>query len=259
AEKMLCYGETSWEAWLCENLSGPGEKVTEFSKIENLARLAEYSPLNVLIIRRTDPSWKPIPMFNHFSEDQYAKRMPSKGLITKKEVRMFSIAQLALRNDSVIWDIGAASGSVAIECAMAADRGHAYAVEMNHESIAHCRENLLNFAVDNVTVIEGKAPEILSEIPEDPDAVFVGGSSGSLSEIINTVFVRLKVSGRMVVNAVTIENIHEAHETFKKMSLVPEITMLNLSRCIPLARFMRYEALNPIHIFCITKKEEKIK
>ena len=257
AKKMNDYGETKWSAWLCENLSGAGENIRYFENVGDVAKIEDISPLNVMIILRNDPEWKPLPLIVHFHEDLYAKRMPSRGLITKKEIRAFSISSLGLRKNSIVWDVGAASGAVAIECALICDRGAVYAIEMNSESVSHCMENAKSFSVDNVFVVEGRAPEIFSKIEEDPDAVFIGGSNGSLREIIKRSYERLSVGGRIVVNAITFENIQESYECFREMEIVPEIIQLNISRAAPLSRFMRYEAQNPIHMFCAEKNKNR--
>ena len=94
---------------------------------------------------------------------------------------------------------------------------------------------------------------LFKEIDEDPDAVFIGGSKGSLRHIIENSLHRLKEGGKLVVNAVTFENVNEAYQTFKDLQLEPEITMLSVSRGVPLAHYHRYDALNPIHIFTTTK------
>ena len=109
--------------------------------------------------------------------------MPKKGLITKREVRLLSLATMAIRPTSVIWDIGAGSGSVAIEAALLAPEGRVYAVEIDPEGVEICRENVRAHGVDNVEVVAGRAPEALADL-ESPDAVFVGGSKGSMEEII---------------------------------------------------------------------------
>ncbi|MBL8019498.1 MAG: precorrin-6y C5,15-methyltransferase (decarboxylating) subunit CbiE [Leptospirales bacterium] len=253
ARYMLDHSEISWEAWVCENLESEDEKVRHFSNLEDLASCTDVGPLNVLLLRRTDKNWRPLPQIVNQSEDLFAKRIPKQGLITKKEIRLLSIGELQVRRESVIWDIGAASGSIAIECALLADLGHAYAIEVDPESIAFCRDNIEHFGVDNVTVIEGRAPEVLSEIKDDPDCVFIGGSKGSLQAIIETSFNRLRPGGRLVVNAITFENIEEAYRTFRELKLEPGIMMINISRAVPLARFMRYEAQNPIHNFMVEK------
>jgi precorrin-6Y C5,15-methyltransferase (decarboxylating) len=236
---------------VCENLAGPGERVQKLSLAE-LAGASDIGPLNVLLLVRSDPSWRRPPALTFLHEDAFAKRMPKKGLITKREVRLLSLASLGIRPDSVVWDVGAGSGSVAIEAALLAYEGRVYAVEVDPEGVEICRENLRTHAVDNVRVVAGRAPEALLDL-EAPDAVFVGGSKGSMEEIIAVAFERLKPGGRLVANAITLENAAEAYQAFRRRFLSPEVTLLQVSRAEPLARYMRYEALNPIQIFAVEK------
>jgi precorrin-6Y C5,15-methyltransferase (decarboxylating) len=228
--------------------------VRRFSVAE-LAATGDVGPLNVLLLLRDAPGWRPPPAITFLHEDAFSKRMPKKGLITKREVRLLSLAALAIRPDSVVWDIGAGSGSVAIEAALLAPEGRVYAVEVDPEGAEICRDNLKTHAVDNVDVVEGRAPEVLAGL-DAPDAVFVGGSKGSMDEIIDAAFSRLRPGGRLVVNAITLENVGETYQAFRRRELVPEVTLLQVSRAEPLARYLRYEALNPIQIFAVTKPEE---
>jgi precorrin-6B C5,15-methyltransferase / cobalt-precorrin-6B C5,C15-methyltransferase len=258
AAHLLAHGQTGFSAWVCENLGGPDERVRRFSVAE-LAACADVGPLNVLILVRDDPHWRPPPAIPFLHEDDFAKRMPKKGLITKREVRLLSLATLGVRPDSVVWDIGAGSGSVAIEAALLAPRGRVYAVEVDPEGVEICRDNLRTHAVDNVRVVAGRAPEALADL-ETPDAVFVGGSQGSLEEIIDVALERLAAGGRLVVNAITLENSAEAHQAFRKRGLTPEVTLLQVSRAQGIgkgdgggARYLRFEALNPIQIFAVGK------
>jgi precorrin-6Y C5,15-methyltransferase (decarboxylating) len=255
AAHMLEHGEIAWTAWVCENLAGPGERVRRFT-LHELASCTDVGPLNVLILVRNDPGWRPLPAIAFLHEDDFAKRMPKKGLITKREVRLLSLAQLAIRPTSVVWDVGAGSGSVAIEAALLAFEGRVYAIELDPEGVAICRDNLKTHAVDNVRVVAGRAPEVLDGL-EAPDAVFVGGSKGSLSEILDAAFGRLQPGGRLVVNAITLENVAEAYQSLRGLGVVPEVTLLNVARGEPLAQYLRYEALNPIHIFAATKPDSR--
>ena len=104
--------------------------------------------------------------------------------MTKREVRAVTMSRLSLREDSVVFDIGAGTGSVTVEAALTAYRGRVYAIEKNREAAALIRKNCRRFAADNVSVVEGSAPEALKGLPA-PDAVFVGGSGGNLSSIID--------------------------------------------------------------------------
>jgi precorrin-6Y C5,15-methyltransferase (decarboxylating) len=253
AAYLLEHGETGFDAWVCENLAGPGERVRKM-KLEELAQTTDVGPLNVLLLARRDPTWRKPAAMTFLHEDAFAKRMPKKGLITKREVRLLSLASLAIRPDSVVWDVGAASGSVAIEAALLAYEGRVYAIEVDPEGVEICRENIRAHGVDNVRVIAGRAPEALADL-EAPDAVFVGGSKGSMEEIIAVALERMKPGGRIVANAITLENAAEAYQAFRKRNLEPDVTLLQVSRAEPLARYMRYEALNPIQIFAVQKPE----
>ena len=250
ASHLLAHGQTGWRSWVCENLGGADERVRHFT-IEELAAAGDVAPLNVLLLQR-EGQWRAPPTISFLHEDDFAKRMPKKGLITKREARLLSLAMLQLRPTSVLWDVGAASGSVAIEGAMLAYDGSVFAVEVDPESVEICRENVRAHAADNVRVVAGRAPEALAELP-DPDAVFVGGSKGSMAEIVEVALERLKPGGRLVVNAITLENVGETYRCLRERNREPEVLLLNLSRAEPLARYMRYEAQNPIHIFAVNK------
>ncbi len=253
--KIACWmqgaGELAWRAFVCENLCGMDERVRQFS-IDELAATVDIASLNVLVLVRSDPRWRQPPVIPYLSENAFARRMPKKGLITKREVRVLSLAALALRPSSLVWDVGAGSGSVGIEAALLAPFGHIYLVEVDPEGVAICRENVAAHGVDNVMVIEGRAPEALAALPA-PDAVFVGGSKGSMEEIIAVALERLSPGGRLVVNAITLENAAETYSALRSRSLTPEVTMLQVSRAEPLTHYMRYEAMNPIQIFAVTK------
>lgn len=252
AQHLLASDMTGWTAWVAENLAGPGERVRCFT-VEKLAQETDISALNVLILVREDPAWTPPPVMPYLPEEAFARRMPKLGLITKREVRALSLASLGLSKQSIVWDIGAGSGSVAIEAAMISSEGRVFAVECDPEGVQICEENLKTHHVDNVRVISGSAPEALHDL-DHPDAVFVGGSKGNMKPILALALAKLRPGGRLVVNAVTLDNVSEAYSAFKEMGLVPEVTLVNISRGVPLAgKYLRYEALNPIHIFAVIK------
>jgi precorrin-6Y C5,15-methyltransferase (decarboxylating) len=251
AARMQEYGELGWEAWVCERLSGPEQRVRQFS-LPDLAEERDVDPLNVLLLRRTDEAWRAPPVIPYLPEQAFAKRMPKLGLITKREVRLLSLAALQIRPESVVWDIGAGSGSVAVEAAMLAPRGKVFAIEVDPEGVAICGENARVHGVDNVRVIAGRAPEALLGL-EAPDAVFVGGSKGSMSLIIDAALTALKPGGRLVINAITLENVAEGYAALKARGAEPEVTLVQISRGAPLAHYQRYEALNPIHILAADK------
>ncbi len=251
AARLLEYGDRTWTAFVCERLTGPGERVRRLT-LEELAEARDVDPLNVLLLVRPE-GWRAPPAIPHLYEDAFAKRMPKNGLITKREVRTLSIAALGIGERSVVWDIGAGSGSVAVEAAMIAWRGRVYAVEVDPEGVSICNDNARAHGADNVAVIEGRAPEALAGL-EAPDAVFVGGSKGSMASIVESSLAALRPGGRLVVSAVTLENVTEAYAALRARGHDPEVTLVQISRGVPLARYQRYEALNPIHLIAATKR-----
>ena len=251
AQWLLSANDPAWRATVCEDLGSLEERIRIFDLTE-LAATTDISPLNVLLLERTDPAWQAPPAIPFLHEDAFAKRMPKKGLITKREVRLLSLAAMAIRPSSIVWDIGAGSGAVGIEAALLAPHGHVYAIEVEPESVAICRDNVATHGVDNVTVIEGRAPDALAALPT-PDAIFIGGSKGSMDEIIGIALDRLSPGGHLVANAITLENAAEAYSAFRSRGYTPDVTLLQVSRAEPLARYMRYEAMNPIQIFAVTK------
>jgi precorrin-6Y C5,15-methyltransferase (decarboxylating) len=250
AAHLLEYGVSDLSAVVCENLAGPGERVRRFQTLSELAGCQDIAPLNVLLLlRATTSSPAIIPWLD---EETFAKRLPKKGLITKREVRALSIAALRLRKDSVVWDVGAGSGSVAIEAGLLAEDGAVYAVETDPEGVAICEDNVRRHGTDHVRVIHGRAPAALQELPA-PDAVFVGGSKGELEAIVQLAWSRLSPGGRLVVNAITLDNVGEAYKAFRGLGVTPELLLVQISRGAPLADYLRYEAHNPIHVFFAEK------
>lgn len=256
ARVLLNGGLEGYQAILCEDLGGPAERVTRLS-LEELASW-EAHPLNTLILLAADPpsapaapTWAP-----GLPEEVFDQRKPKLGLITKREIRVLSLTRLALRPDSVVWDIGAGSGSVSIEAARLAPDGRVFAIEKNAEDVEIVRANVRKFAVPHVTVLHARAPERLDELP-DPDAVFVGGSGGALREVLSIAAKRLRPSGRIVVNAITLETLHEAVTTFRQLGLEHEAILVSIARSKPLLDMMGFEALNPVYVLTAWSRREE--
>ena len=187
-------------------------------------------------------------------DDAFEQRRPLKGQITKREVRAVSLYSLGLRPDSIVWDIGAGTGSVSVEAALIAAQGEVYAVERDESSIELLRRNVERFGSANVHVVPGEAPTVLSDLP-DPDSVFVGGSGGRLVDILDTVARRLKPAGRVVVNLAALERVQEAYHQLKERGLATEIVMVNAARGKELKDgTVRLESLNPVFVVTAWRK-----
>jgi precorrin-6B C5,15-methyltransferase / cobalt-precorrin-6B C5,C15-methyltransferase len=249
ARYLLSFGMTEYDAFVGENL-GSQEERSGWYTLEEMADGA-FSDLNVVILRRRreSPVW-PLGI----ADEAFAQRKPDKGLITKKEVRILSLAQMQLHAKSVVWDIGTCTGSVAIEAARIAREGEVYAVEKNADDLENCRQNMARFRTD-FTVLHARAPEGLEQFP-DPDAVFIGGSGGELRELLRVCCSRLRPNGRIVVNAATIETLYSALQAFAEEHFETAVTLTQLSRSKPILNMTRFEGLNPVYIITAWAKQE---
>ncbi len=181
-------------------------------------------------------------------DDAFAQRRPLRGLITKSEVRAVSLYKLGLRRDSIVWDVGAGSGSVALEAAVIASAGTVYAVERNAECVEMLQDNIARLGPANVVVVEGEAPDVLGALPA-PDCVFVGGGGKGLVGILERAAARLNTGGRIVVNLASVERVTQAQSCLESVGFDAELTMIGASRGKALPDgTMRLAAENPVFI-----------
>ena len=235
-----------FEMAVAERLCQPEERVVSGLRIAAVADLRFADP-NVVLLWRTRLR-APQVLFG-LPDASFEQRHPEKGLITKNEVRAVSLARMQLRADSVVWDIGAGSGSVGLEAARLCRLGHVYAIEKNVDDAAIVGRNRLAMGICNHTLVHGKAPEGLQHWA-DPDAVFIGGSGGELGELIAQVLQRLRPQGWLVMNFVTIENLAAAVEALKAHGATWDVLQLQASRSKPILHMHRLAAENPVWIVC---------
>ena len=235
-----------FEMAVAERLCLPDERVVQGLPVRVLAQARFADPNVVLLWRRTA---RALPVLFGVADDQFAQRHPEKGLITKNEVRAVSLARMQLRENSVVWDIGAGSGAVGLEAARLCRQGHVYAIEKNADDVENVRTNRAAWGVGNVTVVHGKAPEGL-DAWMDPDAVFIGGSGGELAELIALVLRRLRAQGWLVMNFVTLENLSTAVECLKALGADWDVVQLQAARSKPILHMHRMAAENPVWVVC---------
>jgi precorrin-6Y C5,15-methyltransferase (decarboxylating) len=197
------------------------------------------------------------PLFG-LDDSVYCPRQTSSGggLITRVEARAVALAKLALRSDSIVWDIGAGSGSVGLEAARIAQRGHVYAIEKNPADAAIARDNSRRLGVANYSLVEGRAPQAIAAWPA-PDAVFIGGSGGELAALIALALERLAPGGRLVINLVTLDNLTCATTALDAADAAGiaswELVQLQASRSRRILATRRLAAENPVWIFTATR------
>lgn len=242
------FGMTEYDAFVAENLQGEDERCRFFTLDE--MEQSSFYPLNVVILKQrvaVERASLGIP------DDRFVQRKPDKGLITKKEIRTLCIQELKLKENSIVWDIGTCTGSVAIEAAKIAREGAVYAIEKNEGDLENCLENQLKHRTD-FTAVLGKAPERLDEFP-DPNAIFIGGNGGNMELLLQSCLSRLQPNGRLVMNIATIENLAEAMKHLKNMGCEVSVLQAQISKSKPILHLTRFEPLNPI--FIVTAKKGK--
>lgn len=250
AAELIDRGAEGYEAWLCEDLGMPTEKFTK-TTVRGLLEI-KASELNILILIRTyEPNLVHYPLIG-IEDDEF---QTSKKLITKQEVRAVTLAKLQLQDDLVFWDIGAGSCSVSIEASNLMPNGRIFALEKNQQCIGFINENLKKFCARNIKLIEAYAPEGLEDLP-DPDRVFIGGAGGKLDEIIDTVSLRLKSEGVVVINAVTLDTLTRAVEFLEDHGFTVEATCVNIAKTRNLTEYKMFEAQNPVYVISARKGSE---
>ena len=189
-------------------------------------------------------------------DDAFAQKRPHRGLITKSEARAVSLYKLGLTRGSIVWDVGAGSGSVALEAALIASDGVVYAVERDAESLAMLRRNLQRLGPANVAVTPGDAPAALADLPP-PDCVFVGGGGGKLTAILECAASRLNAEGRIVVNLAAMERALQAHACLTALGLDAELMQISAARAKPLPDgALRLAAQNPVFIVAAARTRQ---
>lgn len=238
------YGIDNCQAYVCQDLGSEQEKITA-TDLYSLKDM-EFSALNMLILLRNDLSEHNHPQEYFGIPDEEFQR-PRQGMITKLEVRALSLAKMRLRQDSIVWDIGAGSGAVSIEASRFARRGRLFAIEKNAQVVTNIKENIKKFGCRNIIVIHAAAPEGLGELP-DPSTIFIGGSGGKLAGILKVACERLKPGGRVVINAATLETLQTAIISLRESGFQTEISLVNVARSKDTANLTRFESINPVFV-----------
>ena len=174
--------------------------------------------------------------------------------MTKKEIRMVVMNEARIEEDSVVLDVGAGTGSISIEAALGAPKGHVYAIERFEKATDLIRQNQEKFGVKNLTIIEAKAPEGMEDLPE-LDAVIIGGSAGGMGTIMDEVTRLLKVGGRLVVTAVTMETGYTILKELKGRPYTYEGFQIQVSRFRKAGPYHLLNPLSPIFIVTAVKQE----
>jgi precorrin-6Y C5,15-methyltransferase (decarboxylating) len=185
-------------------------------------------------------------------DEAFQQSKPKRGLLTPAEVRSIALARLDIGPTSTVWDVGAGSGSVAIEAAQIASGGQVFAIEMDPEDYALIASNAERFGVRNLTPVLGKAPEAWAGLPA-PDAVFVGGTGRQVRHIVELAVDQLRPGGRLVANVGSVENIAAVREVLLAKAGDADVLMINIARGNDQLERLHFEAMHPTFLVSARK------
>lgn len=256
AELLIAKGVYYFTAYVCENLGAPDERVTKL-ELRDLVQ-QKFAPLNVLVLLRHNGTpdqqilTKNRRMFGN-PDEFFKQSRPKRGLLTTSEVRAIALSEMNLRADSIVWDIGAGSGSVAIEAALLTSQGKVYAIEMDAEDYGLMLENAKTFGVENLVGVLDEAPKAWETLP-DPHSIFVGGTGRAVASLVQACWPRLQPGGTLVVNMMSIEYVSELQQyLIRELGLEPQLWMVQISKGTYQLEKHRFETSNPSFLMKATK------
>lgn len=237
-EILTAAGFGAVQATVGENLGTPQQKVIT-DTVQTLAG-GSFAPLSVLLV---EPCPKPQPRVPGLPDEAFIR---GKTPMTKQEVRAAALAKLAVAPTDTLWDVGAGTGSVSVEMALAAPMGRVYAVECDADACALVRQNQAKFAASNLTLIAGKAPEALQNLPA-PDAVFIGGSKGNMQAIVDAALAA-NPQTRLCIAAIALETLQQSIAALAVHGLAAQVTQIAVSRSKAAGSLHLMMANNPVFL-----------
>ncbi|MEE2843899.1 MAG: precorrin-6y C5,15-methyltransferase (decarboxylating) subunit CbiE [Planctomycetota bacterium] len=259
ATALLAARVDYFTAFVCENLGSPDERVTSGTLMEIADQV--FDSLNVMIlVRHAAAPDRPTEMIGKRlfgnPDEMFLQTKPKRGLLTSSEIRCLALAELNLGPTSVVWDIGAGSGSVAIEAGQISPGGQIYAIEMDVDDFALIGQNAERFGVHNVFPIHGAAPNAWEDLP-DPDAIFIGGTGRQLATIVTDALARLKPGGRIVADMASIDNVSEVQTFLRDETGDVKVWMFSVAKGNYQLERIRFDAQNPIFVVSAIKPDIK--
>jgi len=205
---------------------------------------SDLDPLNIVAVECVGAG-RPVPLVPGLPDDLYA----SDGQLTKREVRAVTLATLGPQPGELLWDVGAGSGSIAIEWMRSHRACRAIAVESSPDRVARIVANAEALGVPGLRVVEGRAPDALAGLPA-PAVIFIGGGL-TRDGVVEACLAALPEGGRLVANAVTLES--EAVLAGLHGKLGGELTRIAVNRAAPVGGFTGWRAMMPVTVWAWVK------
>jgi precorrin-6Y C5,15-methyltransferase (decarboxylating) len=243
ANFCLSQGPVDFRLCVFERLGSEDETVGWYEPTQ--AAVQSFAEPNLVVLKRRESGGTTADALHlGMPEQRFARRG---GLITKAEIRAVVIAKLRLAAGHVLWDLGAGSGSVAIEAAVIVKTGAIIAVEKEPARIRDIQANIARFGIANLQAVQADLPEGLDDLPR-PHRVFVGGGGKALAAILRAVDARLQPGGVIVVNTVVLENLLAATDVLADLGYRSDTVQVQVSRSRPMPGGRRLEAENPVWV-----------
>ena len=221
-----------------EELGRAEEKIL-FGTAQEFAQ-KQFASLSVLLVEHLPQPPRRVPGFP--DEAFHRGEVP----MTKQEVRAAALAKLAVQPADTLWDVGAGTGSVSVEMALAAPEGRVYAAECDADACGLICQNRAKFAVQNLHLTQGLAPEVLADWPA-PDAVFIGGSKGNLRAIVDAALAA-NPAARLCISAIALETLQQAVAALTAHGLTAQVTQIAVSRSRAAGSLHLLMANNPVFL-----------
>jgi len=259
ARECIAAGFDESRLSVCEMLGYPHQRVTHYSADEISHVNIDFDALHVTVIE-TQGKGGVLPEFPGIPDASYVTdKENGKGMLTKRDVRLSILSLMQPANHEVIWDIGAGCGGVSVELAYWNETTQVVAIEHHDERFKCLKANRNKFGVmSNLTAVQGRAPEALEELPA-PDKIFIGGSDGSLPELLELCWSKLPAQGLLVASAVTEQSkqqllaFYQQRETLKDSR--NETLQVAVSHGTPLAGQLLYRPSLPVTLFKFSKRK----
>ncbi|HEY9806855.1 MAG TPA: precorrin-6Y C5,15-methyltransferase subunit CbiT [Candidatus Obscuribacterales bacterium] len=186
--------------------------------------------------------------------DDLFERLPGIPM-SQREVRLLLVSHLRLQADSVLWDIGAGTGTIPVEVGLLCPQGHIVAIERDEDVASLIRRNCDRFGVKNVEIVEGSAPECLGQIQRQPNRVCIEGGR-SVKAILKAVWSHLALQGRLVVTASSLEGLYAASESFSELQVRNiEVVQSAMNRLEKRGMNQTFASVDPIFVLSGEKLE----
>ena len=250
--------EAAYAFWLCERLGHPAERVQRLAQQAPIP--ADCDPLHLVLLIAEPPAAPAdpaaLPLFG-LDDGLFLQHDDRPGLMTKREVRIQLLAELALPEGGVLWDIGAGVGSVGLEALRLRPQLQSWFLEQRGGSAGLIAANGERLGVRPAGVVQGRAPEALAQLP-DPDRVLIGGGGRGRAVVLAAVLQRLRPGGVVVIPLATLEALAELRPLLEQAGCRVTVAQHQAWRGAPLAEGTRLAPLNPVLVLRGERLEPRI-